>query len=52
MNEVIRTTTIRKNQICSNCKKELLKGSKVIVKTFKIGKTIKRSYYCLECKEG
>jgi uncharacterized protein with PIN domain len=46
---VIRTTVIRKNQICSECKKELLKGSKVTVKTYVTGRTVKRLYYCLEC---
>jgi uncharacterized protein with PIN domain len=51
MNEVIRVTTIRKNQLCSSCKKELMKGSKVIVKTSRISRTIKRIYYCLECGE-
>jgi methionyl-tRNA synthetase len=46
---VIRTTIIRKNQIYSECEKELLKGSKVIVKTYVTGRTVKRAYYCQDC---
>lgn len=47
----IRNTIIRKNQICNACKKELLKGSNVIVKTFPVKRTMKREYYCLGCGE-
>lgn len=47
----IRNTIIRTNQVCTACKKELLKGSNVIVKTFPIKRTMKREYYCLECGE-
>ncbi len=45
----IRTTTIRTNQICSHCGKELLKGSKVLVKTWVDKRSMKRLYYCLDC---
>ncbi len=47
----IRYTVIRTNQVCATCKKELPKGSMVIVKTFVVKRTMKREYYCLECGE-
>jgi ribosomal protein L28 len=51
VNEITRITTIRKDQLCSNCGEKLLKGNKVMVKTSKNNNTITRLYYCLECKE-
>lgn len=43
-----RTTTIRVNQKCVKCGKELIKGNKVIVKTYPKGRTMKRFYECLD----
>lgn len=47
MKQVIRNTTIRSNQTCSDCGNSLLKGDIVIVKTHLQGRTVKRNYYCL-----
>jgi hypothetical protein len=50
MSEVIRITTIRKDQNCCGCNKIIPKGSKVIVRIPVNGRTIKRNYYCNECE--
>ena len=48
---IARNIALRKDNVCCNCNSKLLKGEKIIVKTWKEGKTVKRQYFCTACGE-